>query len=204
MKLLGSLTSPYARKARIAMLEKNVACEFVADRPSNPGSQVPVHNPLSKVPVLVLDDGKAVYDSVVIVEYFDHVGSGLKLIPAAFEDRIEAKRREALGDGIVDAIVALTHDSRYTKDCDAGADWYQKQLKKIECGLTVLQQDIGERDFCFGNAFSVADICAGMALGYMDRAYSSYDWRGKYPGLKRYADKLFARASFQQTLPPNG
>jgi glutathione S-transferase len=202
MKLLGSVTSPYARKARIAMMEKKVSCEFVADRPSNPGSQVPVHNPLSKVPVLVLDNGKPVYDSVVIVEYFDHVGTGPKLVPEKFEDRIEVKRREALGDGIVDAIVALTHDSRYTADCDANADWYCKQLEKIESGLKVLQQDIGERDFCFGNAFTLADICAGMALGYLDRAYASYDWRGKYPGLKRYSEKLFARASFQQTQPP--
>lgn len=203
MKLLGSLTSPYARKARIAMMEKNVTCEFVPDRPSNPGSQVPVHNPLSKVPVLVLDSGKAVYDSVVIVEYFDHVGTGVKLVPDKFEDRIEVKRGEALGDGITDAIVALTHDSRYTETCDANADWYVKQLKKIENGLRVLQQDIGARDFCFGNAFTVADISAGMALGYLDRAFASYDWRGKYPGLKRYSDKLFARPSFAGTLPDN-
>ena len=81
MKLLGSPGSPYARKARIAMLENKINCEFIADRPSNPGSQVPIHNPLGKVPVLVRDDGRALYDSVVIVEYFDHLGTGSKLLP---------------------------------------------------------------------------------------------------------------------------
>lgn len=201
MKLLGSPGSPYARKARIAMLEKNIACEFVPDRPSAPGSQVPVHNPLGKVPVLVRDDGRALYDSVVIVEYFDHLGSGPKLAPASFDDRIEVKRMEALGDGITDCIVALTHDSRFSDTCDQNADWYQKQFKKIERALTALQNDIGTREFCFGNAFTVGDISAGCALGYLDRAYASYDWRGKYPGLKRYADKLFARPSFAATPP---
>ncbi len=204
MQLLGSPGSPYARKARIAMLEKNMHCEFVADRPSNPGSQVPKHNPLGKVPVLVRDDGKALYDSVVIVEYFDHLGTGPKLVPEKFEDRIEVKRLEALGDGITDCIVALTHDSRFSDTCDQNTDWYQKQLQKIERGLAVLQSEIGAREFCFGAAFTLGDISAGCALGYLDRAYAGFDWRGNYPGLKRYADKLFARASFASTLPPKG
>src|SRR5262245_14142123 len=140
MKLLGSPGSPYARKARVAMLEKKIHCEFVADRPSNPDSQVPKHNPLGKVPVLVLDDGKSMYDSSVIVEYFDHIGgSGPQLIPVDFAARIAVRQWEALGDGIVDAIVALTHDSRYSETCDANAGWYQKQLKKIERGLATLE-----------------------------------------------------------------
>ena len=122
MKLLGSSGSPYARKARVAMLEKKINCEFVVDRQANPGSQVPKHNPLSKVPVLVLDDGKSMYDSSVIVEYFDGTGSGHKLIPAEFAARIAVRQWEALGDGIVDAIVALTHDSRYSETCDPNTD----------------------------------------------------------------------------------
>ena len=201
MKLLGSSGSPYARKARVALIEKKINCEFVVDRPSNPGSQVPIHNPLSKVPVLVMDDGRSMYDSSVIVEYFDGIGSGPKLIPSEFAARIAVRQWEALGDGIVDAIVALTHDSRYSETCDPGADWYQKQLKKIEAGLATLERDIGANEFCFGNAFGLADICACMALGYLDRAYASYDWRGKYPGLKRYAEKLSARPSLASTLP---
>lgn len=202
MKLLGSAGSPYARKARIAMLEKKVNCEFVFDRPSEPGSNVPKYNPLGKVPVLVLDDGKGMIDSSVIVEYFDGIGSGPKLIPSDFAARIAVRQWEALGDGIVDAIVALTHDSRYAENCDAGAGWYQKQLKKIEAGLAAAERDIGNNEFCFGNAFSLGDICVAMALAYLDRAYAAYDWRGKYPGLKRYADKLSARPAFQQSLPP--
>ena len=200
MKLLGSPTSPYARKARIALIEKNVACEFVPDRPSSPDSNVPKYNPLGKVPVLALDDGEGMYDSSVIIEYFDGIGSGPKLIPAEFNERIAVKQWEALGDGIVDAIVALTHDSRYSATCDSNADWYQKQLKKIERGLAALEQQIGNNTYCHGGAFGLGDICAGMALGYMDRAYGQYDWRAKFLGLKKYSEPLFARASFQATL----
>jgi glutathione S-transferase len=201
MKLLGSTGSPYARKARIALIEKKVNCEFVVDRPSEPGSQVPKYNPLSKVPVLVLDDGKGMIDSSVIVEYFDGIGSGPRLIPTEFAARIAVRQWEALGDGITDSIVALTHDSRYTPDCNAAADWYQKQLKKIEAGLAAAERDIGSNEFCHGDAFSLGDICVIMALGYMDRAFGGYDWRGKYPGLKRYAEKLGTRPSVAATAP---
>ncbi len=201
MKLLGSTGSPYARKARIAMIEKNINCEFVVARPSEPGSPVPTYNPLSKVPVLVLDDGKGMIDSAVIVEYFDGIGSGPKLIPSEFAARIAVRQWEALGDGITDSIVALTHDSRYTPTCDASAEWYQKQLKKIEAGFAAAERDIGSNEFCYGGAFSLADICIVMALGYMDRAFGGYDWRGKFPGLKRYADKLAARPSIAATAP---
>lgn len=204
MKLLGSHGSPYARKARIALIEKKVNCEFVPDRPANPGSQVPKYNPLSKVPVLVLDNDTGMIDSSVIAEYFDGIGSGAKLIPQEFNARIAVRQWEALGDGIVDCIVTLTHDSRFSPTCDANADWYQKQLKKIEAGLATAQRDIGANDFCYGGAFTLGDICIGMALGYLDRAYAQYDWRGRYPGLKRYADKLFARPSFVETMPPKG
>lgn len=202
MKLFGTPGSPYARKARIALTEKKMAFEFVVDRPSNPDSQVPRYNPLGKVPVLLLDDGKAIYDSAVIVEYADVTGSGPKLIPENFADRIEARRWEALGDGITDAIVSLTHDARYGEASCETAAWYLKQLKKIERGLAAAERDIGARACCFGSAFGLADIAIGAALGYLDRAYTEYDWRGKYPGLKRYAEILFARESFRASAPP--
>ena len=200
MKLISATPSPYARKVRIALIEKNINCEYVVDRPSAPGTNVPKHNPLGKVPVLVLDSGRGLFDSSVIVEYFDGIGSGPRLIPQDFDARIAVRGWEALGNGITEAIVSLTHDARYTKDCDPQQAWYQKQLKKIEAGLAAAQRDIGANEFCYANAFGLGDICIGMALGYLDRAYAQYDWRGKYPGLQRYSEKLFARPSFARTV----
>ena len=71
MKIVGSPSSPFARKARIVAAEKGIAVEFVIDRPSAPNTRVPELNPLGKVPVLLLDSGEAIYDSPVIAEYLD-------------------------------------------------------------------------------------------------------------------------------------
>jgi len=85
MKLLSSPTSPYARKVRIALAEKKIDCELVEASPWAADSIVPTHNPLGKVPVLLLDDGTALYDSRVIVEpdYLASSGHDITLLALA-------------------------------------------------------------------------------------------------------------------------
>jgi glutathione S-transferase len=196
MKLLGSATSPYVRKVRVAFEEKSIPYEFVVARPSDPASGVSDFNPLGKVPVLVRDDGTALYDSSVIVEYVDGLSAAARLIPDAFADRIEVKRWEALGDGIVDAAVAISHNE------GQAAEWYLKQQQKIDRGLIAMERDLGSRQFCHGAAFSLADIACGFALGYVDYVLPKVDWRKSCPALRALCDRLAQRESFRKTLPP--
>ena len=202
MKLLGAPGSPYVRKVRVAFVEKHIPYEFVIARGSDPNSAVSEFNPLGKVPVIVRDDGKAIYDSPVIVEYLDGLVGDNKLIPAAFLPRIEVKRWEALGDGIVDATVAISHDQRRPEPKRQDNDWYVKQQRKIDAGLARMETDLGDRMFCHGDTFTLADIACGIALGYLDRALPKVDWRRSYPGLRAHAERLAKRESFRTTLPP--
>lgn len=197
MKLLGHDGSPYVRKVRIVIEEKGIACEYVIARPSAPGSPVPDYNPLSKIPVLVTDQGKAIYDSTVIVDYLDGLASGPKLIPADLEKRVDVKRWEALGNGITDATVLVSHDY----DKVQTPEWHQKQRLKIDRGLAAMAKELGEREFCYGSGFSLADIAAGYALGYLDRVLPDIDWRKAHPNLARLAERLAKRDSFRKTLP---
>ncbi|PZP54827.1 MAG: glutathione S-transferase, partial [Azospira oryzae] len=71
MKLLGSLTSPFVRKVRVVMAEKRIECDFELHDPWSSATPLSEFNPLGKVPVLVMDDGTALFDSRVIVEYLD-------------------------------------------------------------------------------------------------------------------------------------
>lgn len=201
MKLLGTPGSPYARKVRIVLAEKRIPYEYVIDRPSSPETRVPQFNPLGKIPVLVCDDGRAVYDSVVIVEYLEGLVAEPRLIPAAFNDRIEVKRWEALGDGIADATVAISHDLREPEAQRKSAAWYERQRQKIERGLAAMERDLGDREFCHGAGFSLADIAAGFALAYLDQVLRDIDWRRDFPRLKQLAARLAARESFAATVP---
>ena len=201
MKLLGTDGSPYVRKVRISLEEKGVAYDYVRERPSVPGSSVPNYNPLAKIPTLVLDNGKAIYDSPVIVEYVDGIGKGAKLIPTEFEARIEVKRWEALGDGIADATVLVSHDFRNPENERQKPDWYEKHGSKITRGLATMDRDLGDREFCFGNSFTLADIACAYSLAYLDLAWKPVDWRKAHPRLAKFYERMMQRPSFQKTVP---
>ncbi len=197
MKLLGSRSSPYVRKVRIAFAEKQIPYEFVVARPSEPTSGVADFNPLGKVPVLVRDDGAALYDSSVIVEYLDGLSNTGRLMPDAFAGRIEVRRWEALGNGVADATVLTSHDY----DKRQTPQWHAKQQTKIKAGLAAMERDLGFRQFCVGEGLTLADIACGMALGYLDHVLADFEWRSAHPALRAHAERLAQRESFKTTVP---
>ena len=199
MKLLGTDGSPYARKVRVAIAEKGVACDFVTASPRDPASGVAAANPLSKVPTLVLDDGTAVYDSSVIVEYIDGLAPAPKLIPDSFADRIPVKRWAALGDGITDAAVAIMHDRRLPAAQQRGDEYVTRQMEKIEAALALIEKTVATADFLHAARFSLGDVVCGAALGYLDRIVPEFDWRSRFGNARRYAARLAARPAFVAT-----
>lgn len=200
MKLLGTTTSPYVRKARIVLAEKKIDYEFVIDTPWEAGNSISQYNPLGKIPVLLLDDDSSLYDSRVIVEYLDTVSPNNRLIPASGRERITVKRWEALGDGICDAAAAEFVESK-RKKAQKSEEWIRRQRGKIVAGLEILSEDLGEQPWCHGNAFSLADIAIGTALGYLLLRFPSLDWRANHPNLEKLYTKLMLRPSFVDTAP---
>ncbi len=200
MKLIGAHASPFARKTRIVMAEKKIDYEFVIENPWETGSRVPEYNPLGKIPVLVMEDGGAVFDSRVIVEYIDTVNPVNKLIPASGRARVEVRCWEALGDGICDAAIGARLESNRPKN-QQSADWIKRNMGKVDLGLAAAARGLGDKPWCSGNAFSLADIATGVALGYLDFRFSQIEWRKQYPNLAKLAEKLFARPSFVETAP---
>lgn len=200
MKLIGSHSSPYTRKVRIVLAEKKIDYEFVIDSPWTDVSTVPDINPLGKIPVLVLDDNTPLFDSRVIVEYIDNVTPNNKLFPAPNRERTEVKRWEALADGLCDAAVgALLESKRPKKEQSAG--WITRQQDKVARGLDFMARELGEKSFCMGTHFSMADIAVGTALGYLRFRFPEIDWQASHPNLGKLHDKLLLRPSFADTAP---
>ena len=164
MKLLYSLSSPYARKVRIVAAEKRIEIEMSAVVLSAPDSPVNELNPLGKVPVLVLDGGESLFDSRVIAEYLDNRTPVAHLLPQDPNQRILVKRWEALADGVCDAAVAARLESRRPEHLQ-DADWIAKQMGKVERGLKALSNDLGKSKWCVNETFSLADIALGCLLG---------------------------------------
>jgi glutathione S-transferase len=200
LKLVGSPASPFARKARIVAAEKRIEFAWETQNPWAADTAVADLNPLGKVPVLILEDGTALYDSRVICEFLDAVSPIGKLLPTDNRERIEVRRWEALADGVLDAgVLARLENARAENERSAG--WIERQTKKMERGLDALESQLGARAFCCGNNFTLADVAVGALLGWLDFRYPTLGWRADRPNLARLAAKLAERPSFAETAP---
>jgi len=200
MNLIIANPSPYARKARVALIEKNIACDIVIDNPWLPGTKVADANPLGKVPALVLDDGSVVHDSKVIVEYLETLGVSPAVIPTDPHLRVEHKQIEAIADGVCDAVVLIALEGARPAP-KRSSDWVERQHRKIVAGVAELSRLLGHAESYTEYGFGLAEVATICALDYIDFRYPEYDWRAAAPNLLAMHARLSARVSFSQTKP---
>jgi glutathione S-transferase len=201
MKLLGSFASPFTRKVRVVLAEKKIECELELVDVQPVDNAVNAHNPLGKIPTLLLDDGTALYDSAVIVEFLDAVSPISRLIPDETRPRMAVRRWEALADGVLDAGLLVRHELLRDKR-ERSTAWTDKQLARMRRALAHMAAELGERAFCHGERYSLADIAVGCCVGWLDfRKPGDVDWLAEQPGLAQHYRKLMERPAFAETLP---
>ena len=201
MKLLSSPASPYTRKVRIVLTEKKIECELETVDVAPAENPVNAHNPLGKIPTLLLDDGSALYDSRVIVEFLDGKSPISRLIPEELRDRIAVRRWEALADGVLDAGLLVRYEAMRDAKEQSKA-WTDKQLGRMKRGMALMAADLGERPWCHAERYSLADIAVGCCLGWLNfRKPGGLDWLAEYRALGKHYEKLMTRPAFADTVP---
>jgi glutathione S-transferase len=203
LKLIGSLTSPYVRKVRIVMAEKKLDYQLALE-------DVWAHddilksNPLGKVPCLVMEGGEAVFDSRVIVEYLDTLSPVGKLIPPVGRERVEVRTWEALADGLQDAAILARLEATWPgRSAEQRSQaWIDRQMSRVAAAVQAMSHGLGDKAFCAGTHFTLADVATGCALGYLDFRFPHINWRADHPNLHKLYDKLATRQSFIDSAPP--
>ena len=183
------------------MAEKKLDYEHVTADVWSRQSTVRLSNPLGKVPCLIMEDGGAMFDSRVIVEYLDTLTPVGKLIPTQGRERASVKCWEALADGIVDAAVLVRLERTQRAPEQQSQDWIDRQMTKVHDGLKAMSAGFAETPFCAGNQFTLADVAVGCALGWLSLRFPEIDWRADYPNLNKLFGKLSERQSFKDTVP---
>lgn len=197
MLFFHSLTSPYARKVRVLLLEKKLHVESV--NVADSGRAASEKNPLGKVPTLVLDDGTVLFDSRVITEALDALYPVPRLIPTDPRQRAVVRHFEALADGICDVLIPVLQDSRRPPE-QRDAAHAKKLLGKVEASLDYVEPLVEGRAL-IGDEFSLADVALTCALGYINlRRPELLDGRQT---LNTYVARQLERPSLAETLPPN-
>jgi glutathione S-transferase len=200
MKLISATPSPYARKVRIALAEKGVPFELQTEVPWNDDTTLPQHNPLEKLPVLILDDGTTLYESSFILEWIERKYPQPPLLPGDDDGILAHKQLDALATGICDALV-LTFFERMRPAEHRSQPWMDRQHRKVRGGVAEIARRLGIQDYLVRDRFGIGDVSAGSLLGWMGVRFPEFDWRAEHPNLGSYMDRLMQRPSFQGSVP---
>lgn len=190
MILCSAPASPFGRKVRIAASLLGLAGDIEV-RPTDtndPTDGIRKQNPLGKIPVLIVEDGTAYYDSRVIVEYLDHRAGGGRIIPAEAKARFAALRLQALCDGICDASLLQIYEIRYRAPEKHEQKWLDLQSGKVARALSVLEADPPRLD----PLPDVGQIALACVLGYRDLRFEGA-WRKDHPRLVAWHDQFAAQ-----------
>ena len=200
MKLLGTATSPYVRKVRLMLLEKNIPHEYLIDPPREPGSLVARVNPLGRIPALVLDDDTCVFDSPVIAEYVDSLNDTPILIPRDNAlARMRVKRWEGLADGIMDSALAVRNERLRPEEKQEPAN-ITLHNNAISRALQFAEVALGNHPWVNGDAVSLGDFALFSTLVYLDLRQPERDWRAAHPSLLAWHNRVAERPSAKISL----
>jgi glutathione S-transferase len=190
---------------KIVAIEKGLMdrIEYVATAtaPSAPSEALARDNPLAKIPTLILDDGRALYDSFVICDYLDTLHAGNKTVPAAGARRWEVLTVHALGSGISDAAVLCRYESVLRPEALRWPDWTQGQMHKVAGGLDWLEANVAVLGNAGESDVDLGQIAVACALGYLDFRFAAMSWRAARPRLGDWFAAFSRRPSMQGTMP---
>lgn len=196
--LRSSPPSPFGRKIKIAAALCDLSDRLTVEPADtgNPEDSLRGQNPLGKIPVLITDDGTAVYDSRVIAEWLDAQSGGGVIIPSG-EARFAALTLQALADGVMDASILIIYERRFRPEQRQHRPWTDYQGEKVTRALSVLEAappGIGKRPH-------IGLVALACALGYRDFRFDG-DWRASHPGLVAWLDDFAAKVpAFAATMP---
>lgn len=200
MQIKVNAASPFARKVRIVVREAGLADQVreieTAVSPVAPNADLAGANPLVKIPTLLLDDGRTLYDSRVICEYLDSL-AGHRLFPQSGMARWQSLCMQSLCDGILDAAVLTRYELAIRPQALRWQDWVDGQRAKINGGLAALEK----AEPNFGGNFGIGEIGAACVLGYLDFRFPDIEWRATHPRLKAWFATVSTRDSVRETAP---
>jgi glutathione S-transferase len=201
LKLHYSTASPYVRKVMAVAIETGQADRLEpvtrTITPVQQDADLVRDNPLGKVPCLVTEDGVALFDSRVICEYLDSLHDGPKMFPPSGQARWTALRRQAEGDGILDAAVLTRYETSLRPEERRWPEWIEGQKQKFRRALDGLEAETG----AFDETIDIGTITIGCALGYLDFRYQDENWRASRPRLAAWFERFSERPSMARTAP---
>ncbi|WP_233828662.1 glutathione S-transferase family protein [Paraburkholderia sp. ZP32-5] len=199
LQLFAHPFSSYCQKALIALYENDTPFEMRVLAPDNPSAmaELAARWPLKRFPILV-DDGRTVVESSIIIEYLGlHYPGPVALVPADPRAALDVRGMDRFFDNYIstpvqrivyDSLRADTeHDPRGVADARAA----------LETAYAWLDQHMAGREWAAGMSFSLADCAAAPSLFYADWTHAIDP---AFTHVHAYRQRLLARPSFARAV----
>lgn len=204
--LVNARLSPFGRKIAIALIEKGLRYEVVYDVPWGESTITPEHSPLEQLPILITSDGETVYDSTFILEWLETRFPEPPLLPVDANARLEAKKRQMLGERVMEIAQNLIFE---TLRPAPSQPWIDRQTRKILSGLSELDRIYATDGTEKRATADLGDIAVFTSLDVFEFAVEqglsptidALIWRERYPALTQSFISMASRSSFIQTRP---
>lgn len=197
MKLYVTLNSPYARMARIVVLEKGLErrVEIIQARTRTANSPYYAINPSGRVPYLVRDDGVGMEESMLICDYLDQLeGKPVLSIPVGWE----ARRLEALARSLVDGLSVWNRELARPEN-ERSPTVIRHETERQRRMIDVWEREIGQP--AMHGPLNLLQIMLGCTLG-LEARNAAFQWRAGHPKLVAWYAPVAGRPSFRATVPP--
>jgi glutathione S-transferase len=200
LKLYITPGSPYARMARIVVLEKGIErrVEMIAARTRLADSPYYTINPSGRVPYLLCEDGVGLEESALICAYLDHLEGEPAFDLPGDAQQWQPRRLEALARSMMDGLsVWLREILRPGNERSPG-------VIRHEADRAQRMADVWEREIdhpLMRGALNMIQITLACALG-LEARNPGFRWRPGHPKLSEWFDAIAARPSFAATAPP--
>ena len=205
MRLINAPPSPYGRKVAIALREKGVPFETIWDEPWSEHTVTAEYNPLAKLPILLTDDGEALYESNYLLEWIERRYPRPPLLPHDDDGILEAKQLMVLADGVMEAGSWLIRELTRS---ESSAAWIERQRAKITRATETIAAAVDGQEFALRDGFGQADIAIVVNLKMIDTFADLFEapveaisWRDRLPQLADYVARIDERPSFVATRP---
>lgn len=200
MKLYDGGRAPNPRRVRVFLAEKNIDVPLVPvdmGAMGHRGPEITGRNPLRRLPVLELDDGTVLTESVAICRYFEelHPEPPLFGTGALGRARVEEWQRRMELDLLFPVAHAFRHTHPAMKEWEVPqvAEWGEANRPKALRFLALLDRELESREFAAGDFYSIADITGMIAIDFMKPA--RIELSPELSNVRRWYEALAARPS---------
>jgi glutathione S-transferase len=204
MILIGQYDSPFVRRVAITLTTYGLAYEHRPWSVWGDAEKIAAHNPLRRVPTLLLPDGTALVETFAILDALDElVPAERALLPRSGPVRRDGLRVAALSSGLADKAVSLLYEPMFR--ADPSASWTTRCRRQIADTLAVLEADLAARGSrCWlGSSLSHPDVASACALRFICEAHPGLFDPARHPTLEAHAracEALPAGAASDQPL----